>query len=344
MGPAKMPYLPKYQITDRLLALITEAEALKVQIAKAPAEVTWLEKVRLETMIRRAHFSTAIEGNPLALPEVEALAQGKPVASSGKDKREVLNYLATLRWIARVSPETAITEQKLLRLHRLLTTGLLQTSDAGHYKTRQNVILSRGKVIYTPPGPKEARPLTQALLAWLEKGGKKVHPIVSSACAHYELVRIHPFLDGNGRAARSLAVWVLYHRGFDTQHLFAVDQFYKEDHQGYYEAIQKVRVQKGGLTSWLEYSALAVKTTLERTQKRLSELALPPLPKRMILTRQQEKLLLELRERPGLTTKEIGQLLEIKRAQVYKILKPLVQSSLIFSSTTRPTVYRLKKI
>ena len=323
--------------------MIAEAEVVKVQIVKAPVELTWLEKIRLEAMIRRAHFSTAIEGNPLTLPQVEALAQGKPVLAAEKAKREVLNYLASLRWIAKLPPETPITESSLLRLHRLLTAGLLPEIQAGHYKIQQNVIMSRGKVVYTPPGPREARPLTQALLDWLDEAGKKAHPIISSACAHYELVRIHPFLDGNGRAARALAAWVLYHRGFDTQHLFAVDQFYKEDHEGYYEAIQRVRKEEGNLTSWLEYCALAVKTTLERTKQRLSELHLPVLPSRVVLTRRQEKLLLELKERPGLTVKELERLLEVKRAQVYKILQPLVKNKVLFPSSTRPTVYRLKK-
>ena len=337
-----MPYRPAYQITDAVLDLITEAESLRVQIAKAPIEVAWLEKVRLEVMAKRAHFSTAIEGNPLTLPEVEALAQGRLISAGDKAKREVLNYLASLRWIARLSPETPITESRFLRLHHLLTSGLLPKGQVGCYKSKQNVIVSRGKVVYTPPPPKEARPLTQALLNWLEKENKQVHPIIASASAHYELARIHPFLDGNGRVARALATWVLYHRGFDTQHLFAVDQFYKEDHEGYYEAIQRVQKDKGSLTSWLAYCALAVKTTLEQTQRRLSELALPVLPKRIALTRQQERLLLELRERPGLLVKEIERLLGIKRAQVYKILQPLTKNGLVVASLTRPTVYRLK--
>ena len=337
-----MTYRPSYHITDQLSILIAEAQALKTQVVKAPVEVAWLEKVRFEAMVRRAHFSTAIEGNPLTLPEVEALARGKPIPSLDKAKREVLNYLAALRWIATLSQETQITEPNLLHLHQLLTSGLLLKPQAGHYKSRQNVILSKGKVIYTPPGPEEARPLTQALLSWLEKEGKQAHPIVASACAHYELVRIHPFLDGNGRAARSLATWVLYHRGFDTQHLFAVDQFYKEDHEGYYKAIQQAQGEKGDLSSWLEYCALAVKTTLERTKERLAALAVPALSKRLVLTHQQEKLLLELRDKPSLTVTDLQRLLGVKRAQVYKILQPLVKNGLVFASSTRPTVYRLK--
>ena len=66
-------YQPKYTITDILLARISEAETLRTKILTAPVQVAWLESIRLDALVRRAHFSTAIEGNPLTLPEVEAL-------------------------------------------------------------------------------------------------------------------------------------------------------------------------------------------------------------------------------------------------------------------------------
>lgn len=334
-------YQPRYTITDTLLARISEAEMLRTKIQTAPVQVAWLEGIRLEALVRRAHFSTAIEGNPLTLPEVEALATAKKVGVKDRAKREVLNYLAALRWIARQPEHAPVTEAAVLTLHRLITAGVLEPKLVGTYKISANVIMSAGKVIYRPPGPQAAKPGTRALIGWLEGPGQSTHPIVASACAHYEIARLHPFRDGNGRVARALATWVLYHRGFDTQHLFAVDQYFKEDHEGYYQALQRVHNEHDELTSWLEYVALAVLETLGRTYRRIEHLALPPSAKKLSLTRQQERLLLELHGKPGMTIEELQRLLRVKRVQVYRVLRPLMKKRILEKFATRPVVYRL---
>ena len=119
-------YQPHYTITDTLLARISEAEILRTRIQTAPVQVAWLEGIRLEALVRRAHFSTAIEGNPLTLPEVEALAGSKKVDVKDRTKREVLNYLAALRWVARQPENTPVTEAAVLKLHRIIMAGLLE--------------------------------------------------------------------------------------------------------------------------------------------------------------------------------------------------------------------------
>ena len=334
-------YHPHYTITETLLAQISEAEMLRTKIQTAPVQVAWLETIRLESLVRRAHFSTAIEGNPLTLPEVEALAAAKEVEVKDRAKREVLNYLAALRWIGRQPENAPVTEAAVLKLHRLITTGLLAPRLVGAYKVSVNVIMSAGRVVYRPPGPQAAKPGTRALVAWLEGPGHSTHPIVASACAHYEIARLHPFRDGNGRVARALATWVLYHRGFDTQHLFAVDQYFEEDHEGYYQALQRVHKEHDELTSWLEYVALAVLETLGRTYQRIEQLALPPSTKKLSLTRQQERLLLGLQGKRGMTIEELQRLLRVERVQVYRILGPLIARKVLTKSKTRPVVYQL---
>jgi len=334
-------YQPTYTITELLLARISEAETLRTKIQAAPIQVAWLESIRLDALVRRAHFSTAIEGNPLTLPEVEALAGAKQVTATDRARREVLNYFAVLRWIARQPQGRQITVDRILRLHRLVTTGLLPSAQVGAFKRSRNVIMSAGRVVYEPPGPGAAAPGTEALVQWLERAARSTHPIIASACAHYEIARLHPFLDGNGRVARALATWVLYHRGFDSQHLFAVDQSFKEDHEGYYQALQRVHKEDENLTSWLEYVALAVLDTLGRTSQRIEQLALPPSAKGLSLTRQQERLLLALRGRQGITVEELQRLLGVERVQVYRILRPLVSKRLVEKSATRPVIYLL---
>ena len=120
-----------------------------------------------------------------------------------------------------------------------------------------------------------------------------------------------------------------------------MDQYFKEDHEGYYQVLQRVHQEDEELTSWLEYVALAVLETLGRTYQRIEQLALPSSVKGLSLTRQQERLLLELRGKRGMTVEELQHLLEVERVQVYRILRPLVSKRIVDKSTTRPVVYRL---
>jgi Fic family protein len=336
-------FLPSYRITEMLLARIAEAEALRAKIQAAPVQVAWLEGIRLDALVRRAHFSTAIEGNPLTLPEVQALAEVTRVPAAPRARREVINYLATLRWVAGRPVQGRITEGGVLRVHRLLMSGLLPKIQVGAYKTTANVIMSAGRVVFRPPGPSAAQPGTRRLVDWLNGTGMTTHPIVAAACAHYEITRLHPFHDGNGRAARVLATWVLYQRGFDTQHLFAVDQYYKEDHEGYYQALQRVHTEDEQLTSWLEYVALAVLDTLKRTLRRVEQLSLPPTVKGLSFTPKQEQLVLGLQDGRGASVQDLERLLKVKREHVYRILRPLVAQGVLTKSVTRPVVYRLAK-
>ena len=236
-------YQPRLQISPELLRLLTSATELKIWITQAVVDVPLLPTLQRDTASRLAHSSTAIEGNPLALSDVEALARGDVTGSPDKAAQEVKNYLTAMRWIWSRKPGATVAEKDLLHLHGLLTRNVLAPALAGHYKTKQNrVVDPKGRTVYAPPGPEQAKKLTQELISWINGvEAKRLHPVIVNAVAHHRLVSIHPFSDGNGRISRSLGVWLLYTRGFDTQHLFALDEFYEADRQLYYDKIQQAR-------------------------------------------------------------------------------------------------------
>ena len=90
------------------------------------------------------------------------------------------------------------------------------------------------------------------LLEWWNKESKGISPVVSSAIVHYRFEAIHPFADGNGRTGRALALWELYRRGFDTHHIFPVDEYYWDGRAAYYVALHRVRQCGEDLTSWVK--------------------------------------------------------------------------------------------
>ncbi len=297
-----------------------------------------------DTAARLAHSSTSIEGNPLTLPEVEALVRGEEIASPQLAKQEVLNYLEAMRWMWSQKGPRRFTESHVLRLHSLLTQGTLSVHQVGRYKNRQNrVVDAKGRTIYTPPLPDQVKPLTNDLLGWINSPSSQVlHPILVSAVAHHRLVSIHPFSDGNGRAARALAIWVLAARGFDTHHLCALDEFFEQDRPRYYRTIQQARELDDDLTHWLEYVGEGVVTTLRRTKERIFSLQVKWVGEKILLTKRQEDVLRFLRDRGRVKSPDFERAFGCSRARVGQILKPLVDHGLVVrEGRTRATTYRL---
>lgn len=337
-------YQPRFEITPQLLYFITKATELKTWVSQAMVDVAWLPILQRETAARLAHSSTAIEGNPLTLPEVEALARGEEIASAETAKREVLNYLAAMRWVWGRKANEPLQEVDLLHLHKLLTQRTLPEDQVGRYKTRPNrVVDPKGRTVYTPPPPSEVQPLTRELLSWINsEQSKTLHPIIANAVAHHRLVSIHPFADGNGRIARVLGVWLLYTRGFDTHHLFALDGYFEQDRQRYYETIQQARELDDDLSYWLEYLAQGVVETLGKTRERIRSLQVTSKAPKITLTKRQEDVLRFLRDKGRVKSPDIEKAFKLTRARVGQIIKPLVEAGLVLrEGHTRATTYRL---
>lgn len=339
-----MSYKPTFEITPELVRLIIEATELRIWIHESVIDVPWLPTLQRETAIRLTHSSTAIEGNPLSLFEVQMVIEGKEIPTSQKAKLEVLNQYEALKWVSKRKPNEAITESSLLTLHRIITKKLLPDELSGHFKTRSNRIVdSQGRTVYTPPPPEKARPMTLDLLAWLNSDeSRKLHPTISSAIAHYQHVSIHPFADGNGRTSRALAIWILYTRGFDTDHICALDEYFLKEHQLYYDKLTQARELDHDLTYWLEYVAKGVVQALKDTKERILSLQVAHKGPKISLTKRQEDVLRLLRDKGRLKSPDIEDALKLTRARVAQIMQPLVKMGLVIrEGQTRATTYRL---
>lgn len=124
-------YKPLFDITPELLRLVTLATEISAWINSAVVNVSWLPMLQRDTAARLAHSSTAIEGNPLTLPEVEALTRGEEIGAKALDMQEILNALAAMDWIWNWKTVASIKESDLLYLHRILTRKVLPDEQAG---------------------------------------------------------------------------------------------------------------------------------------------------------------------------------------------------------------------
>ncbi|MHB8623627.1 MAG: Fic family protein [Sulfuricaulis sp.] len=307
-----------------MLARVEQIAALRERILLATIQVAWIPALQKDTRTRNTHSSTAIEGNPLTLEQVRAVEEGReiPVVAQ-RAKREVKNYFAGLRFIETKASKKSITHEDVFTLHRILAAEVMDQGTAGRYRT---IRVRVGR--YVPPQPEEVSGLMFELLTWWNKNSASLSPVLSSAIVHYRFEAIHPFADGNGRAGRALALWELYRRGFDTHHIFSVDEFYWEDRPCYYQALDAVRQEGENLTGWLEYSAEGLLSTLERVWTRVQKLSSQS-TKKLVLRPKQEQLLKILRDNKSMSPSEIWSALSISKQGALDLLNPLIDAGLV---------------
>jgi Fic family protein len=326
-----MSYKPHFTVTPHLLKILEEIAVFREKIMAATLQVPWIPTLQRDSQARNGHSSTAIEGNPLTLAEVRLLAEGKPLSNPAeRAKREILNYFAGLRYVDKHAKKKTITHEDLFELHSLISSGVMDQGAAGQYRTFQVRVGH-----HLPPPASQVSGLMREFLEWWNQHSSSWSPVITSGILHYRFEAIHPFADGNGRTGRMLAVWELYRRGFDTHHIFSVDEVFWEKRPLYYENLDRVRRNGDDLTGWLEYIAEAVHLTLERVWERIQRLKSVKGTVKINLTPKQEHLLGLLRDQRSMTPQEIWKTLGVTRQGAMKLMNPLIHAGLIVRKGTK---------
>ena len=339
-------FRPNFSYTNRMVNNLVEIQSIKDFIVNAPLIVEMEISLKRDALLKSAHHSTAIEGNPLTFNQVDKLVRGIKVNAQKKAKQEVLNYLNALENLDRYTENGKITEQTILQLHEDITHYTLDyTYLEGQYRTIPvHVVNMKGETVFTPPPvnliPKEMRNFVE----WLNHA-VELNPVIAAGIIHYEFVRIHPFVDGNGRTGRALAALFLYLKKFDVDRFFTLDEYYDNDRQSYYDALNSVDLKTRDLTRWLDYFLEGFMISISEIKDHIL-LFLPETPgkKRIKLADKHRKILEYIHLKSSITNSEVQKLLNISRQGAYKYLRYLMDMDIIDQKgSSRSTYYVLKK-
>lgn len=251
-------FQPKFTITHAITAALTRIERARGFLEAATLSEEWVREMGEWALVLEAHHTTHIEGTQLSLDQAERLLAGEAVPEADPDdKRELLNYRRAFEFVSEYLDSGApITEGLVREIHKRLVEGVRGGKAApGEYRRVQNYVVNSatGEVIYTPPPAHDVPVRMAELIAWLNQPEPAAHPVLVSGVAQFDLVHIHPFLDGNGRTSRLLSTLCLYRTGYDFKRLFAISEYYDRDRAAFYGAIQSVREHDMDMTGWLEY-------------------------------------------------------------------------------------------
>jgi Fic family protein len=344
-----------YAFTPEIVRKLQSLEWPRAEVTLTVLPPAIAEGLRLRARVRSTHFSTRIEGNRLTLMEAEqAVLEGKDFPGRERDTLEVQHYFKALAqvetWVEEDSP---ITEERIRQLHALVYTG--KSNRPTPYRDGQNVIKdSAGGIVYLPPEVGDVPDLMRELVNWIQASEKDLPVPVIAGMAHYQFVVIHPYFDGNGRTARALATWILYRGGYDLGRFYALEEFYAQDLQGYYDALVThpnhnyyFGRAEADITPWLDYFLKGMAAVFESVAREIHTQSLVPDEKTEGLLRKLDRrarIVLGLFSRQEeITANDVARVLGLSARQSREVLNEWLEAGwLEVSDSARKTrKYRL---
>ena len=352
-----------------MLKFIGKTDAARAIIENAALVPSYEAKFRQDAMVRAVHHGTHIEGNDLSKEQAEKVILGTAksaqdvvmsaeVPGRERDIQEVINYREVLAWIdkwsAKLQPPINYSEDIFKTIHKMTMVRLLEVENSGEYRDVQVAVKSSdtGEVVFMPPPAVEVPYQIEEFFAWLNsEEGRAHHPVVRAGITHYELVRIHPFVDGNGRAARAMATLVLNGEGYDVKRFFSLEEYFDNDAARYYRALGSVGAgEQMDLTGWLEYFIIGVANELDQVKTLVVKLSQDhnlkgKLGAQVALSERQIKIIEALNQTGKMTTPEANALLpDVSPDTVLRDFKDLITKGVVVKKgRTKGAYYMLKQ-
>ncbi|HZV75380.1 MAG TPA: Fic family protein [Conexibacter sp.] len=266
------------------------------------------DELRASARVGTVHYSNLIEGNELPRVEAERAARGE-LEPETRAKVELIDYVEALDLIDERLDAGALelTPGLLKDLHRVATRGLGRDDDP-HFKPHHEgewrdgiaLVVDRlaGRVMHAAPPADEVEPRMRSMFEWLaRKRDEGESPFVLAGVMHYGITDVHPFADGNGRAARLFQSALLIEASVLPGRMFSFERYYAEDRPAYYEALRSVRRNTLNMEEWLGYFLTGLAEEYERVSERVVDLGslLPGGSAPLRLTTGQQRALAALR-------------------------------------------------
>jgi Fic family protein len=219
--------------------------------AQRPLPASAVRRVQQEMEVSYIFNSNAIEGNTIKLRETQMILE-RGLTIEGRSLREhleVRNHPKAIHYIERITKRD-LKMQDILVIHQIIMKGI--DDEAGRFRTTEVRIAGAD---FIPPPAYEVPHLLKDLVDWYNRNPDELRPIELSAILHHQFVWIHPFHDGNGRAARLLMNLALLRFGYPIAVILNVDR------AKYYDTLKKA--DRGEKAPFVGLVATAAEASLD---------------------------------------------------------------------------------
>lgn len=170
----------------------------------------------LSSIMEEAIASSQMEGASTTRKVAKEMLR-KQAKPKDESQQMILNNYNTIRYLSEHKNEE-LTPELLLEIHRQITEKTLDNSnDEGRFRTDNNIFVVNGitgEVAHEPPSCSVITKTIKQLCKFANEDSTFIHPIIKAIIIHFIISYLHPFVDGNGRTARSLFYWYMLKKGY----------------------------------------------------------------------------------------------------------------------------------
>ena len=252
-----------------VIRLVARATALASVIRGIPIPPRVQNHIDRLNIVRAVRGTTGIEGTELTEEEVQEVMEASPtetVLSGGREReeREVRNAARLMDEVAGYlerRPNAPLTEDVVRWLHRMVTEGIDYPGNVpGRYRARAVTVGN-----YQCPDHSMVPGLMQEFMRWFNTGlPRSWDPVVRAVVAHFYVVSIHPFADGNGRTSRAVESFLLYQSGVNARGFYSLANYYYRNRPEYIEQLNRARLRSDpDLTPFVRFALEGLVEELE---------------------------------------------------------------------------------
>ena len=227
----------------------------------------------ISSIMEEAIASSQIEGASTTRRIAKDMLR-KQLKPINKSQQMIVNNYETISKISN-NKLNDFSVDRLLEIHRSITNKTLDNqNDEGVFRRNDDIYVVdgiTGTVAHTPPSYTEIKEMIKDLCHFANTNNNEnfVHPIIKGIIIHFILAYIHPFVDGNGRTARSLFYWFMIKKGYWLTEYLSISRIIYTNKKAYEKAYQYAENDDNDISYFIQYHLEVMKKAFDELKQYL---------------------------------------------------------------------------
>ena len=262
-----------YTITDKMQSLLNQFDMNFGGMLTSSSLIPEQDKQMflVSSIMEEAIASSQMEGANTTRKVAKEMLR-KRQQPKNKGQQMILNNYETIRYISEHrNDEFNVANIKII--HSLISKNTLDDAAyEGVFRLSDDIVVQNsitGTVVHTPPAFSQIETMLEELCQFVndESADNFIHPIIKATIVHFMLAYIHPFVDGNGRTARSLFYWYLIKKGYWLTEYLSISRVIYKSKSSYEKVFIYTEHDMNDISYFIHYNLNAMQRAFEQLKQ-----------------------------------------------------------------------------